>query len=115
MYCFHVPSLPYQKKRDQVFIKSIMGGKLQLSFMRLEPGESTYHRHRQEQMGYILSGKVTVTINGQTQVLSPGEPYYIPANVRHGFRVTDAEGVEYLEMFSPPKAENRTSAEIRRG
>jgi quercetin dioxygenase-like cupin family protein len=79
-----------------------------LSFIRLEPGESTNHRHHQEQMGYVLSGKVEVTIGEQTQVLGPGEAYYIPDNVKHGFRVTQTEGVEYLEMFSPPKAENRT-------
>ncbi len=108
MYFFNVPSIPYEKKRERVFIKSITGEKLQLSFIRLEPGEYTNHRHSQEQMGYILSGNVEVTINEQAQVLGPGAAYYIPNNVQHGFRVTQTEGVEYLEIFSPPKAENRT-------
>ena len=112
MYFFNAPSIPYKKKRDRVFIKSITGEKLQLSFIRLEPGECTNHRHPQEQMGYILSGKVEVTIDEQTQVLGPGEGYHIPGNIQHGFRVTQTEGVEYLEMFSPPKTENQTRAEI---
>ncbi|MEJ2664841.1 MAG: hypothetical protein P8107_12525 [Spirochaetia bacterium] len=31
----------------------------------------------------------------------------IPANVRHGFSVVHGPGVEYLEVFTPPKKENR--------
>jgi quercetin dioxygenase-like cupin family protein len=108
MYFFNVPSMTYKKKRDRVFIKSITGQKLQLTFMRLEPGEITNHRHRQEQMGYIVSGEVEVTIDGHTRVLGPGDAYAIPGDVQHGFRVTHAEGVEYLEVFSPPKEENQT-------
>ena len=106
MSFFHIASIPYQKKRERVFIKSITGERLQFTFIRLEAGESTHHRHPEEQMGYILSGHVEVTIDEQTHVLGPGEAYHIPANVPHGFRVTEAEGVEYLEVFSPPKEEN---------
>ena len=58
--------------------------------MRLEPSE------------------VEITIDGHTKVLGPGDAYYIPSNVQHGFCVSQAEGVEYLEIFSPPKEENRT-------
>ena len=76
--------------------------------MRLEPGEVTNHCHHQEQMGYILSGGVEITIDGHTKVLGPSNAYYIPSNVQHRFSVIDAEGVEYLEIFSPPKEENRT-------
>lgn len=73
MYFFNVASIPYKKKRDRVFIKSITSEKLQLSFLRLEPGETTNHQHPQEQMGYVLSGKVKVTIDKQTQILGPGD------------------------------------------
>ena len=107
MHFFSLSSIPYKKKRERVFIKSITGEKLQLTFVRLEPGESTDHCHPQEQLGYILSGEVKVSIAGETKVLGPGDAYYIPGNVQHGFQVTYSEGVEYLEVFSPPKEENR--------
>lgn len=58
-------------------------------------------------MGYILAGQVEITIDGNKKVLGPGDAYYIPSNVRHGFSVFSDEGVEYLETFSPPKEENR--------
>ena len=108
MYFFDVSSMVYKKKRDRVFIKSITGEKSQLTFIRLEPGEVTDHQHHQEQMGYILAGEVEVTIDGHGKVLGRGDAYYIPSNIQHGFRVTAPEGVEYLEIFSPPKEENRT-------
>ena len=96
-----MPSIPYKKKRDCVFIKSITGENAQLTFIRLEPGEVTNHHHPHEQMGYILSGQVELTVDGNTKVLGPGD-------VQHGFSVTTVEGVEYIEIFSPPKEENRT-------
>ena len=108
MVFFHVPSMAYQKKRDRVFIKSITGEKAQLTFIRLEAGETTYHRHHHEQIGYILAGQVEITIGKNKKVLGPGDAYYIPGGVQHGFRVYADEGVEYLEIFSPPKKENRT-------
>ncbi len=101
-------SVPYAKKRDRVFVKSITGENAQLSFIRLERGERTDHRHPEEQIGYVLSGHVDVTIDGETRSLGPGDADYVPSGVRHGFDVTQPEGVEYVEVFSPPKAENRT-------
>jgi quercetin dioxygenase-like cupin family protein len=108
MYFFNIPSMAYQKKRDRVFIKSVTGEKSQLCFMRLEPGEVTDHHHPQEQIGYILAGQVEITIDGQKKNLGPGDAYYIPGNIQHGFSVLTDETVEYLEIFSPPKAENKT-------
>ena len=102
-----MPSIPYKKKRDCVFIKSITGENAQLTFIQLEPGEMTSHHHPHEQMGYILSGQVELTVDGNTKVLGPGDAYYIPGNVQHGFSVTTVEGVDNIEIFSPPKEENR--------
>ncbi len=85
-----------------------MGNQVQLTFVRLEPGEVTDHRHPHEQIGYIFSGQVEVTIAGNTRRLGPGDAYFIPGGVPHGFKVLTDEALEYLEIFSPPKEENRT-------
>jgi quercetin dioxygenase-like cupin family protein len=105
---FNIPSMAYRKKRDRVFIKSITGTQAQLTFVRLEPGEVTDHRHSHEQIGYILSGQVEVTIAGNRRKLGPGDAYVIPGGVSHGFKVLTDEVLEYFEIFSPPKEENRT-------
>ncbi len=37
-------------------------------------------------MGYIISGKVELTIDNEKKVLGSGEAYHIPSNIQHGFR-----------------------------
>ncbi len=99
--------MAFIQKRENVFIKSITGKKLQMLLIRLKSGERTDHSHPQEQMGYILSGQVELTIANEVKICGPGEAYYIPGNIQHGFEVLLEEDLEYIEIFSPPKAENK--------
>ncbi len=104
----HIPSLSYHQKRERVYIKSLTGEQAQLTFVRLLPGETTFHQHPSEQLGYVLAGQMEVTVGEKAQTLGPGDAYCIPGGVPHGFRVPAGAPVEYLEVFSPPKEENRT-------
>ena len=106
-YFYNFNELPYKKKRDRAFFKSITGVNAQICIGKLEPGEETLHFHEYEQLGYVLSGKVQITIDDNTKILGPNEGYRIPSNVKHGFRVLSDEALEYIEIFSPPKEENR--------
>ena len=105
MYFYDFDQIAFKKKRDRVFVKSVTGEASQLCIMKLEPGEKTDHVHPHEQIGYVLSGKVEIFVEDEKKTLGPGEGYYIPSNVRHGFAVGDAP-VEYLEIFCPPKEGN---------
>ncbi len=95
------------KKRERVFIKSITGKNVQMLYIRLEPGESTFHSHPNEQMGYILSGEAELKINGEVKVCKAGDGYYVPSDMQHGFKVLNNKSVDYIEIFSPSKDENR--------
>jgi quercetin dioxygenase-like cupin family protein len=97
---------PYWQKRPGVHLKTITGAASQLCMIKLDPGMQTDHRHPEEQMGFVLRGCVELTIDGVRHVLEPGDAYLVPGNIRHGFKVVGAEPVEYLEVFTPPKAEN---------
>jgi mannose-6-phosphate isomerase-like protein (cupin superfamily) len=105
MFFYDFNTIDYKVKREGVGIKSITGSKSQLCAIKLEPGVMTAHQHFEEQIGYILSGKVAITINVETRTLGPGEGYCIPGNTPHEFSVGD-EPVEYIEVFCPPKNEN---------
>lgn len=94
------------KKRKGVYGRVITGKNAQLAWVRLEPGQVTDHIHNNEQIGYIFKGSLKVTIEGKTEILSPGDAYCIAANVRHGFEVLGDKEAEYFEIFSPPKQEN---------
>ena len=95
------------KARDGIYAKVISGERLQMARIHLEHGVETNHSHPHEQMGYILSGQVEITIGNEKKSCSPGDAYHIQSNVQHGFRPLATEGVDYLEVFSPPKEENR--------
>jgi len=103
MYFYNLKDVQYKKKREGVYFKSITGDSSQLTIIKLDPGVTTEHSHINEQMGYILSGKMELMINNKIKVLEKGDGYHIPSNMIHGFRVLGKEPLEYIEIFTPPK------------
>ena len=97
----------FQKARSGTFYKTIAGKNMQMFYLKLEPGQVTNHSHPHEQMGYILAGKVALTIGTETKICLAGEAYYVPSNLQHGFKVMGNECLEYIEIFSPPKEEHK--------
>ena len=62
------------------------------------------HSHPNEQLGFILQGKLRFTIGGETRELGPGDTYCIPADVPHQAS-TGPEGCVAVDIFSPPRAD----------
>jgi len=57
------------------------------------------HRHLYEQTGYLISGKLLFTINGDEHEVNPGDGWCIRANVEHSAYVP--EDTVLVEVFSP--------------
>jgi quercetin dioxygenase-like cupin family protein len=70
------------------------------------------HQHTQEQLGYILSGRVKMIVNGTTHELAAGDYYYLASNVPHG--VETIEETRVLDTFSPPRDEYLAADEAHR-
>jgi quercetin dioxygenase-like cupin family protein len=48
------------------------------------------HSHPNEQVGYVISGELEMTIDGVVRVCAPGDCYHIPGDVEHmGRAVSD--------------------------
>lgn len=62
-------------------------------------GVGAAHEHPHTQMSYIQSGSFAITIGGVEQVLTAGDAYYIPPNVRHGAVCREA-GI-LVDVFTP--------------
>ena len=107
MYFFDMKSTQYQVKRKGVQVKVISGEMCQMLQIKLEPGFESDHSHPEEQMGLVLSGAIRITIDKETKACSEGDAYSIPAGIRHSFLVVSTEPAEVLDIFSPPKEENR--------
>ena len=59
------------------------------------------HEHEHTQVSYVESGEFEVTIDGQTQILGPGDSFYVVSNKLHG-AVCKKAGV-LIDIFSPQR------------
>ena len=57
------------------------------------------HNHIYEQTGYLISGKLLFTINGDEHEVNPGDGWCIRANVEHSAQIQ--EETVLVEVFSP--------------
>lgn len=57
------------------------------------------HSHPQEQTGYLVKGRMILTIGEEACDLSPGDTWMVPGGVTHGASVL--EDSIAVEVFSP--------------
>jgi quercetin dioxygenase-like cupin family protein len=82
------------------------GGRTQIVEFKLARGTVIpLHDHPQEQTGYLVSGRMTLTIGGVDHALKPGDAWTIPGGVAHGAKI--AKDSVAIEVFSPPRPDYR--------
>jgi len=60
-----------------------------------------FHRHPNEQIGYLLRGRIRVLTRGSSAELAAGDTYVIPADVEHSIEIL--EPAEEIQVFTPPR------------
>ena len=55
----------------------------------------------------MLAGKVEIFIGKELMECGSGDGYHIPGATPHSFRVLYEQPAELIEIFSPPKEENK--------
>lgn len=66
------------------------------------------HSHMNDQVGYVIYGRLELTVNGQTRILDPGMSYAIPGGVVHSAKALI--DCLIIDTFSPPRNDYRTEA-----
>jgi quercetin dioxygenase-like cupin family protein len=95
---------PY-KIWEGAIARAVHGERLTMAFVDLEPNlRVPEHQHDNEQLGFVLRGRVTMTVGGVSRDLGVGETYSIPSNVRHAAS-TGAEGATVVDVFAPIRAD----------
>lgn len=75
----------------------------------LEAGSTVpTHSHMNDQVGYVVSGKIEMTIGSQIRKLVPGDSYAIPGGISHSALALEDSWV--IDVFSPPREDYRTEA-----
>jgi transcriptional regulator with XRE-family HTH domain len=58
--------------------------------------------HKGEEGGVVVSGRIELTVGGQTRVLGPGDAYYFASAVPHRFRNAGDQPCELISASTPP-------------
>ncbi len=66
------------------------------------------HQHMNDQVGYVVYGKVEMTIGDTMRTCLPGDTYAVPGGVFHSARALVDSLV--IDAFSPPRNDYRTEA-----
>ena len=67
------------------------GQAIEVSRISFEKGRGAdVHQHPEEQVMYVLSGRLEVTCGDETYEVGPGQATYNPSNVPHGVRALEA-------------------------
>jgi quercetin dioxygenase-like cupin family protein len=97
----------YMDILDGIKIKTLVHGERTLmAEFRLAAGSVLpSHAHPFEQTGYLVSGRLKLSIDGTTYLAGPGDSWCIPENGVHG--ATVMEDSVALEIFSPAREDYR--------
>jgi quercetin dioxygenase-like cupin family protein len=91
----------YKKVLDKIKMKTLVYGEktLMVEFRLAAGADLPSHQHPHEQTGYLVSGRIDLTIDGVVHAVRPGDSWCIPGDVPHS-AVAHADSVA-LEVFSP--------------
>lgn len=78
----------------------VYGEKTLMTEFLLEKGKILpAHKHPHEQTGYLVSGKIILTIGEEEFEVNPGDSWVIPGNLEHRAKIL--EDSVAIEVFAP--------------
>jgi len=84
----------------------VSGDKLMICRFDLDVGvEIPSHAHPHDQAGYVVSGKIRITVGGKSCDLGPGDSYSASSGVLHSALALEATVV--VDTFCPPRDDYR--------
>ena len=91
----------YKDVLDKIKMKTLVyGEKTLLAEFRLSAGAVLpAHRHPHEQTGYLVAGRLELTIGNQCHLVAPGDSWCIAGDVEHS--AVALEDTVAVEAFSP--------------
>lgn len=99
-------AIPWKTIRPGVEQKAFSGDGATVALHRLQPGhEPKPHSHVNEQIAYILAGRIRFFVGDEVKEIGPGELLVIPPNVEHWGEVIGDEVVLNLDVFTPRRPE----------
>ena len=96
---------PFDVWGEAVRARKVEGERITLAVVELAPGAVVpEHRHDSEQLGMVIEGRVTVTLEGETRELGPGGTWRILSNKPHKVEA-GSDGAVVIDVFSPVRSD----------
>jgi quercetin dioxygenase-like cupin family protein len=93
-----------------VTAKALFGEGAMLNLVELEPGAVVArHSHPHEQLGLVLRGSMTLTVDGADHTLGKMDGYTLPGDIEHG-ATAGPRGALVLDAFRPVREDYRAAA-----
>ncbi len=92
---------PWREAFPGVEFRPLVGGpQMVMAQMRFRRGATVeLHRHSSAQSGYVMEGKLRITLPDQQLTIAAGQCYLLPPNVPHQVRALERSFV--LDVFAP--------------
>ena len=91
--------------REGVHARAVTGERMTLAVVDLEPDSAVpEHKHENEQLGFVISGTLTMRIGSEKRELHAGDTYTIPSNVPHE-ATAGSDGATVVDAFAPLRAD----------
>src|SRR5262249_34853906 len=77
---------------------------LQATLLRVYPGSGSdgYRQHEGDEVGYVLSGQVILTVEGETYRLRAGDAFFFPSTRPHAVTNPYQDVAEIVWINTPP-------------
>jgi quercetin dioxygenase-like cupin family protein len=91
----------YKYVLDGIRMKTLVYGAktLMVEFRLAKGADLPAHQHPHEQTGYLVSGRIDLTIDGCVHPVRPGDSWCIPGGATHSAKIH--EDAVAVEVFAP--------------
>lgn len=106
-----IDQLAEEQITDQMTRRMLLGEKGMVTFWKMKGGShSAAHAHPEEQIFWILSGKVDFRIGDQRRLCGPGDMGVIPGGLEH--EAWFPEDTEMVNIFVPVRQDYLTQGAL---
>jgi quercetin dioxygenase-like cupin family protein len=95
-------ALPEEQVTDKISRKIIAGDQGMMVWWSMKAGaHATPHKHPNEQIAWMLKGKMEFRLGDERRTCGPGDLVVIPGGVEH--EAFFPEDTEVIDVFAPPR------------
>ncbi len=102
-----IDSTTHSETRNVFDGRTHAGCQMDLHITTLAPGQMPHapHRHVHDEMAFVQTGTLEVTIEGKTQRVGPGGVVYARSNELHGWKNVGDSPAQYFVLATGKQAE----------